>query len=200
MNKEWLERQKENFKKHKANLMDYGNIKVLDFKNPDSNEYRIRFIFEEDYCRLHITGDLGDLIASNYSNMTYEKFNDFVNNIGYFEEKIDCLSRAIYRYDYNKARKEIREHLEDYSLCDDVVEYQGFDFLSDEENISDFLDNVLCDFSDKEGIGSRGLEIFLEIDHDVYQETERFGKEDTGILELYMMAFKLAQEDLKESK
>ena len=69
MNKEWLERQKENFKKHKANLMDYGNIKVLDFKNPDSNEYRIRFLFEEDYCRLHITGDLGSLIACNFYNI-----------------------------------------------------------------------------------------------------------------------------------
>ncbi|WP_448902333.1 hypothetical protein [Eubacterium sp.] len=200
MNKEWLERQKENFKNHKANLMDYGNIKVLDFKNPDSNEYRIRFIFEEDYCRLHITGDLGDLIASNYSNMTYEKFNNFVNDIGHFEEKIDCLSRAIYYYDEEQARKEIKEYLEEEKLCDDVIEYQGFNFMSDEENISDFINYILEDFSDRNGIGPKGVDKLIDIDEYMYDEIDSFGKKETGILELYMLAFKLAQEDLKESE
>ena len=75
-----LERQKDNFKNHIATFTDYGNIKILDFKNPDSSHYRIRFLFEEDYCRLHISGDLGELIATNYYNMTFDKFTDFVNN------------------------------------------------------------------------------------------------------------------------
>lgn len=68
-----LERAKRNFRNHVATFTDYGNIKMLDFKRPDSNEYRIRFLFEEDYCRLHISGDLGALIATNFMNMTYEK-------------------------------------------------------------------------------------------------------------------------------
>lgn len=49
-----LEKQKENFKNHRAIFKDLGNIKILDFKKPNSTEYRIRFLFEEDYCRLHI--------------------------------------------------------------------------------------------------------------------------------------------------
>lgn len=88
-----LKKQKEHFKNHIAKFTDYGNIKILDFKNPNSSEYRIRFLFEEDYCRLHISGDLGELIATNYSNMTYEKFSDFVNDVDYFKEKIDCNNR-----------------------------------------------------------------------------------------------------------
>lgn len=52
-----LEKQKENFKNHRATFKDLGNIKILDFKKPNSTEYRIRFLFEEDYCRLHISGD-----------------------------------------------------------------------------------------------------------------------------------------------
>lgn len=60
-----LERQKENFRNHIAKLSDYGNIKILDFQRSDSSEYRIRFLFEEDYCRLHISGDLGELTATN---------------------------------------------------------------------------------------------------------------------------------------
>lgn len=198
MNKEWLERQKENFKKHKANLMDYGNIKVLDFKNPDSNEYRIRFIFEEDYCRLHITGDLGDLIASNYSNMTYEKFSGFVNDTGYFEQKIDCLDRAIYYYDEEQARKDIKEYLNEHHLGEYIIENEGFDFQSDEENINDFINDVLGDFSDKNGIGPKGVDKLIDIDEYMYDEIDSFGKKETGILELYMLAFKLAQEELKD--
>lgn len=43
-----LEREKQNFKDHVATFTDYGNIKILDFKNPNNNEYRIRFLFEQD--------------------------------------------------------------------------------------------------------------------------------------------------------
>ena len=42
-----IERQKKNFENHVATLTDYGNIKILDFKNPESNESRIRFISQE---------------------------------------------------------------------------------------------------------------------------------------------------------
>lgn len=199
MNKEWLERQKENFKKHKANLMDYGNIKVLDFKNPDSNEYRIRFLFEEDYCRLHITGDLGSLIACNFYNMTYEKFSGFVNNTGYFEQKIDCLDRAIYYYDEEQARKDIKEYINEHHLGEYIIEYKGFDFQSDEENINDFINDVLEDFLNTNGIGPKGVDKLIDIDEYMYDEIDSFGKKKTGILELYMLAFKLAQEELKEN-
>lgn len=198
MNKEWLERQKENFKKHKANLMDYGNIKVLDFKNPDSNEYRIRFLFEEDYCRLHITGDLGSLIACNFYNMTYEKFSGFVNNTGYFEQKIDCLDRAIYYYDEEQARKDIKEYINEHHLGEYIIEYKGFDFQSDEENINDFINDVLEDFLNTNGIGPKGVDKLIDIDEYMYDEIDSFGKKETGILELYMLAFKLAQEELKD--
>lgn len=199
MNKEWLERQKENFKKHKANLMDYGNIKVLDFKNPDSNEYRIRFLFEEDYCRLHITGDLGSLIACNFYNMTYEKFSGFVNDTGYFEQKIDCLDRAIYYYDEEQARKDIKEYINEHHLGEYIIEYKGFDFQSDEENINDFINDVLEDFLNTNGIGPKGVDKLIDIDEYMYDEIDSFGKKETGILELYMLAFKLAQEELKEN-
>ena len=104
-----LEKQKERFKNHIATFTDYGNIKILDFKALNTSNYRIRFLFEEDYCRLHISGDLGELIASNYDNMTYEKFSDYVNNTSYFEEKIDCHNRAIYVYDEDKARAELMQ-------------------------------------------------------------------------------------------
>lgn len=108
-----LELQKKRFVNHVAKFTDYGNIKIVDFKMPDSGEYRIRFLFEEDYCRLHISGDLGELIATNCNNMTFKGFSDFVNNIDYFKEKIDCHNRRIYTYDSRDAKKDLKELLEE---------------------------------------------------------------------------------------
>lgn len=195
-----LEKQKENFKKHVAKLTDYGNIKILDFKDPNSYHYRIRFLFEEDYCRLHISGDLGELIATNYNNMTYEKFSDFVNNIGYFEGKIDCNSRKIYVFDEVKARKDIKKFLEEYDLLDDVLQHDRYDWETDDDKLEEFFESVLEDFCEDKGIGFKGYDALSEYFDDVWEIAGDIGKENTGILDLYMMAFKLAQEQLEEGK
>ena len=185
-----LERQMENFKNHIATFTDYGNIKILDFKNPESSHYRIRFLFEEDYCRLHISGDLGELIATNY-----DKFTDFVNDIGYFKEKIDCHSRAIYWYDEKAARKKLKEYIEEYDL---LYYADVYSWGTDEERLENIIDDILSDFSDTSGIGSKGYEVLSELDDDVWEWAYDLGKKETGILDLYMLAFKLAMEQIKE--
>ncbi len=191
-----LEKQKEYFKNHIATLTDYGNIKILDFKEPNTSAYRIRFLFEEDYCRLHISGDLGELIASNYNNMTYEKFSDFVNNVGYFEEKIDCNSRDIYAYDEVKAREELMKMAADDG--DWLTESNRYWYEEDEEErLAHIIDDILVDFSDTTGIGKIGYDALSEINPDVWEFAGDIGKTETGILDLYMLAFKLAQEQLK---
>lgn len=195
-----LEKQKENFKNHIATFTDYGNIKILDFQEPGTSHYRIRFLFEEDYCRLHISGDLGELIATNYNNMTYEKFSDFVNNIGYFEEKIDCHSRKIYVYDEKDARNDIKELLEEYDCLDDVLNHNRYDWETDEDKLNEFFEAVFEDFSRDKGIGSKGYDALSEYMDDVWEFVSDIGKRETGILELYMLAFKLAQEQLKGSE
>ncbi len=191
-----LERQMENFKNHIATFTDYGNIKILDFANPNSSRYRIRFLFEEDYCRLHISGDLGELIASNYNNMTFNKFTDFVNNTGYFEEKVDCHNRAFYYYDEDVARKELKEHFEEYEWLSYTDKYDWKH--DDEKRLEYILDDILSDFSDYTGIGSKGYEELSEFDSDYWEWAYDLGKRSTGILDLYMLAFKLAMEQLKE--
>lgn len=192
-----LERQKNNFKDHIATFTDYGNIKILDFKKPDSNHYRIRFLFEEDYCRLHISGDLGELIAVNYNNMTYDRFSDFVNDVGYFESKIVCHSRDLYYYDEDKAREEIVELLKEHKTYEDVCSNYPYG-NSDEEKITYFIDEVMEDFDDEMGLSSDGYELLNDIDYRIYEGSDDFGKEETGILDLYMLAFRLAQKQLKE--
>lgn len=194
-----LEREKENFKNHVASFTDYMNIKIVDFKDPDSSHYRIRFLFEEDYCRLHISGDLGELIATNYNNMTFEKFSDFVNNTGYFEQKINCHSRYLYCYDEELARKQLKERIKEYDLIYEVKEAQSYWGSNDEEAIEDFLDDVFERYSDSTGMDSTGYDKLSEIDSDVFEWAYELGKKETGILELYMLAFKLAMEQINKT-
>ena len=192
-----LEKQKENFKNHIATFTDYGNIKILDFKNPNTSHYRIRFLFEEDYCRLHISGDLGELIATNYNNMTYEKFSDFVNDVGYFEGKINCHNRKIYVYDEEDAKNDIKERLEEYDCLDNVLEHDRYEWENDEDKLEEFYEDVLEDFSQNNGIGSKGYDARSEYFDNAGEFASNIGKRETGILDLYLLAFKLAQEQLK---
>ena len=191
-----LEKQKEYFKNHIATFTDYGNIKILDFKAPNTSTYRIRFLFEEDYCRLHISGDLGELIASNYYNMTYEKFSDYVNNTGYFEEKIDCLSRSIYVYDYSKALEELRQRAADEGDWLEISDRYDYE-TNDEARLESIIDDILDDFSESTGISGDGYDALEEINPDAWEFAYDIGKTETGILDLYMLAFKLAQEQLQ---
>lgn len=167
-----LEKMKQKFKDHKATFTDYGNIKILDFKKPNSTEYRIRFLFEEDYCRLHISGD----------------------NVGYFEGKIDCHDRHIYLYDEEQTRKDVAQYVEENNLYFEID--NQYPFKSKEEIMEEFLSDVLYDFSEETGIGNEGQEKLLELNTDIYLETSNFGIKPTGILDLYMLAFKLAKEQL----
>lgn len=193
-----LEIQKKHFANHVAKFTDYGNIKIVDFKRPDSCEYRIRFLFEEDYCRLHISGDLGELIATNYNNMTFRGFSDFVNNVGYFKEKIGCHNRRIYTYDSDDAKEDLKELLEELDVMDEILQHDRFDFETDEDKLEEFYGVVLEDFSEDTGVGSKGYDALSEYFSDAWEFAGDIGKRPTGILDLYMLAFKLATEQLKE--
>lgn len=193
-----LELQKKRFVNHVAKFTDYGNIKIVDFKMPDSGEYRIRFLFEEDYCRLHISGDLGELIATNYNNMTFKGFSDFVNDIGYFKEKIDCHNRRIYTYDSEDAEKDLKELLEEWDMTEKVLQHDRREWETDQDKLEEFYEGILEDFSENTGVGSKGYDALSEYFSDAWDFVSDIGKRPTGILDVYMLAFKLATEQLKE--
>lgn len=192
-----LEREMENFKNHIATFTDYGNIKILDFKDLNSSHHRIRFLFEEDYCRLHISGDLGELIATNYYNMTFDKFSDFVDNTGYFEEKIDCHNRAIWYYDEDKAREELTKYINENYWLDS---YQPYSSMTDEEKLEEVLYDIMHNFDDRKGISEQGFEKLSELDSDAWGWAYSIGRKSTGILDLYMLAFKLAMGQIDKEK
>lgn len=192
-----LERAKHNFDKHVATFADLGNLKILDFKNPDSSDYRIRFVFEEDWYRLHISGDLGDLVAGNYSNMCWDRFEDFVHDPGYFERKVNTCSRPLYVFNEKEARKEVLERIDD----EDFLK-QSWRSCSDsiDEIKEDVLNDIFEDFSDSDGISPNGYNVLEELDPDCWEYAYHLGRKRSGILELYLLAFELAKKQLEENQ
>lgn len=193
-----LELQKKMFADHIATLNNYGDIKVLDFQKPGSNYYRIRFIFEEDHDRVHISGDLGELIAYNHAGLSFRRFIDYCyRHRVWFKTKVLCSSRPLQTYNRELAEKQLTEKLKDKLLFDKVFAYFGD---LDREAVTAFLvEGALDDFSDDGGIGEDGEKLLSDIDFTGFWPIDEIGLEKgPDIVDLYLLAFKLAFRQLQE--
>lgn len=197
-----LELQKEMFADHVATLRDYGDIKVLDFQKSESNYYRIRFMFEEDHDRVHISGDLGELIAYNHAGLNFRDFIDYCyRHRVWFKSKVLCSSRPLQTYDRELAEKHLTEELKDKQLFNKVSTYFSAYFGDlDHEAVTELLvETALVDFSNDGGIGEDGEKLLSSIDFTGFWPIDEIGL-DKGpdIVDLYLLAFKLAFRQLQE--
>lgn len=197
-----LELQKEMFADHVATLKDYGDIKVLDFQKPGSNYYRIRFMFEEDHDRVHISGDLGELIAYSRAGMEFRHFIDYCyHNPILVKAKVQYSSRSVTTYDRELARKQLIAVMKDKSLYNKVIGcYWYLDDESEPEEVEEALiGDALEDFSETGGIGVVGKAALMNIDSTAFWPIDEIGLEEgPGIVDLYLLAFKLAYRQLQE--
>lgn len=114
------------------------------------------------------------------------------------KKKIDCNNRKLYVYDEDQAREELLEMAEkhDWLLFSDKYSYED----DDKERLSNIIDDILYDFDPDRGIGSKGYEELDDLECDAFEFAGDIGKQETGILDLYMLAFKLAKNSLINSK
>lgn len=193
-----LELQKEMFADHVATLKDYGDIKVLDFQKPESNYYRIRFMFEEDHDRVHISGDLGELIAYNYAGLNFRNFIDYCRrDCIFFKLRVKCSSNPLYTYDRELAEKQLLQKTKDNYTLDRIADY--FDVCESEDAVKTFIEDVLDGFSDTEGICEIGERTLLNIDYSAFDPIDEIGLEEgPDVFDVYLLAFKLAYRQLQE--
>lgn len=114
---------------------------------------------------------------------------------GISKKKINCLSRNIYYYDKDKARQDLLNLINEYDLKEKLG--QIYDWESEEDSINDIIDEILTDFDSNRGIGSKGYDVASEHISDFLEDAKYIGREETGILELYMLAFELATKQLE---
>ncbi len=197
-----LELQKEMFADHIATLRDYGDIKIVDFQKPGSNYYRIRFMFEEDHDRVHISGDLGELIAYNHAGLNFRNFIDYCyRHRVWFKTKVLCSSRPLQTYNKELAEKQLTQKLKDKYLFNKVSTYFSSCFGDLEHDVVTTLlvEDALVDFSDGGGIGEDGEKLLSNIDSTGFWPIDEIGLEEgPDIVDLYLLAFKLAYRQLQE--
>lgn len=193
-----LELQKEMFADHVATLRDYGEIKIVDFQKPGSNYYRIRFIFEEDHDRVHISGDLGELIAYNYAGLNFRNFIDYCRrDCIFFKVRVKCSSNPLYTYDRELAEKQLLQKTKDNYTLDRIADY--FDVCEPEDAVEPFIEKVLDGFSDTNGICEIGERMLLNIDYSAFDPIDEIGLEEgPDVFDVYLLAFKLAYKQLQE--
>lgn len=193
-----LELQKEMFADHIATLRDYGDIKIVDFQKPESNYYRIRFIFEDDHDRVHISGDLGELIAYSYAGLNFRNFIDWCRRDSiFFKLKVKCSSHPLYTYDRELAEKQLLQMTKDNYTLNRIADY--FDVCEPEEAVEPFIEKVLDGFSDTDGICEIGERMLLNIDYSAFDPIDEIGLEEgPDVFDVYLLAFKLAFRQLQE--
>lgn len=193
-----LELQKEMFADHIATLRDYGDIKIVDFQKPESNYYRIRFIFEDDHDRVHISGDLGELIAYSYAGLNFRNFIDWCRRDSiFFKLKVKCSSHPLYTYDRELAEKQLLQMTKDNYTLNRIADY--FDVCEPEDAVEPFIEKVLDGFSDTDGICEIGERMLLNIDYSAFDPIDEIGLEEgPDVFDVYLLAFKLAFRQLQE--
>lgn len=189
--KTYLEGQRSCFRDHVAELTEFGDVKILNFQEPGCSNYHIRFIFDEASYTLTITGDLGYLVAWNPTNMKYDSFYQFSKSPSYFRGKIRCMDRAQWEFDEDAARKELEKLFADR-------EYNEEDIIP--TSTEELIDMILEDFSYSDGISTQGFEVLDDNACDAFEFGYDLGKESSGIIELYCMAYDLAVEQLEKKK
>ena len=95
-------------------------------------------------------------------------------------------------YEDEKARRELLERIEREEIEDQIMS-SGYD------SVDEYIDDVMWDFEDT-GIGYGGIEKIDNVFTDSFEWVGDLGKESTGIIELYLLAFELAMKDLKSRR
>ena len=111
------QRIKENFKDHIATLTEHGDLKVLEWREPCTFFYYVRYVFDGN--KIYITGDLGEAIFY----LTWKAEIHSFNNIGldYFHEKLKAYHEEKYDFSSEQAVKRLREWIGE--LEDDYIDY-----------------------------------------------------------------------------
>lgn len=174
------------FKDHKAKWETLG---VLTWKKPDTSNYAMRIIFDENY--VYISGDIGCAIVQLTEDATLKALSTYWKTPSYFAEKIQC-STDLYTFDYTSAKQELKEHMDDL-----MAENPAF-----RNTLSDIKSDLLEGFATNSGFEANPIaaEKLYEIDSDAYEWLPTAGRRFDLRVWLWLTAFKMAYEQIYEAE
>lgn len=185
------------FKNHKANITNYGDVCVLDWRNPESNNYQTRYVF--DGYNMYISGDIGDAVFNLTWKANVHSFNDVY--IGYFLSKMSTCSNGKYDFDGIEAEK----HLEQWKS--DLIEENEFTDEEKEKIISTIDDMISDAYSCSsesqwawEFVNEKYNEFISENDCDYYEWIYTIGNVIPYHNHAFLIGLQMASTQLKEAE
>lgn len=192
------------FSKHVALWTSVNeDIEILDFRRPDSVEYALRIVFDDERGgRVYISGDIGEAVVyptcrAKLKDMalcfTRRDENGVLDvNEQYFLEKVHATSDR-YEWDAEGFESDFRAHCKEYGI--------------DEHVADEFLDDNMNSFGGIEINGENGIKIdtyvedkIREIDEDYWEWFFDCGKRINPRIVLWLVGMRLAWEQLEEVK
>lgn len=187
------------FSKHVALWASVGkDIEILDFRRPDSVEYALRVVFDNERGgRVYISGDIGEAVVyptcmAKLKDMALcftmrDENGDLDVREGYFLEKVKATSDRYVWYD-KEFEADFRAHCKVYGIDEDVAD--------------EFLDDSMGTFGGME-IGDDGIRMdsyvtdkIQEIDEDYLEWFFDCGKRINPRVIMWLVGMRLAWEQV----
>lgn len=183
------------FKDHKAELVECGDITILNWRNPKSCNYYVRYVF--DGYRMYISGDIGDAVFDLTWKATLKSFKDL--DLNYFLSKMTTCSNGKEKYCDEKASARLKEWKA--TLLEDKV----FDTEEEKEGFLETFDDLIsgaevCTSTEQwawEYVNGQFNEFISEHDCDYWEWIYNIGTVIPYHNFAYLIGLKMAHEQLK---
>lgn len=186
------------FKNHKATLTKHGDLTVLDWQNPETVCYSVRYVFDGN--KMYITGDIGEALFWLTWKADVHSFKEISTD--YFMEKMKAYSNDRYDYDGDVAA----EYLKDW--LDERLEDMDFDTDEDKEEFLEQFDELMedaksCDTEDEWGheyVNQKHDDFITELDCDYWEWMYHIGRVTPPRILGYIVGLQMASEQLKAAE
>ncbi|MBR2246135.1 hypothetical protein [Oceanobacillus profundus] len=180
------------FNNHEAKITEYDGITILDWREPGTSIYSVRYIF----CgsRLYVSGDIGDAIFNLTWIATPQSFNNI--DLGYLLGKLSCHSRERWYFDERKAKNDLKDWYEENT-------YDAEDkSLKEAKEIYKFLKGTIESVCTPKELERELFNYYMDnsfyyFDGEDFSILSEFGKKLPMCFVAYLLGIKLANEQLK---
>ena len=147
MDKKWREWAKGTFALYQQEfdatlVFEDENFFIMDWRDKNgSGNLSTRYIVDKKKGDLIIKGDAGDCIASWFNPVSVENLVRYINDTGYFMEKMQCTTNK-YTYNWEDVKEDLEDEKQEYlkMLRDgDITDTTEEELAEDFEQMIDIL-------------------------------------------------------------
>jgi hypothetical protein len=173
------------FKNHKATLTQHGDLQVLEWREPGTIFYYVRYVFDGN--KVYISGDIGEAIYWLTWKADVHSFKNI--HIDYFTEKLQAYHDNRWDFSSEKAVRRLREWLKE--LKDRGKKY-------DHDEMKELFEKARgCSSADEWAYIVNETGFISEFEPDYWEWFYKIGNDYPWRMRGYLIGLQMASEQLK---